>query len=464
MNRVLEMMMGGYNITFSPLVLDAYTYICLLQGCYMKKKTKAKTRKEKEEEEDVLNEGRIIHSHIIKIGFKHNVFLWTTMVDMYAKHGHDMDDAMSVFYSMPVRNLASWNVIISGYVKLGYVNYASQLIKDFMIPEGMMPDTTTIMTMIQACSVMKDLDNGRLLHSYVLLYTNFKLGMLVTNSLIDMYAKCGSLDDSGEMFDKMLTHDIVSWNAMISAYASSGHPEKSLECFQDMLQKGIHMINDVTILCTLNASASIGSLEQGHMIHSLALKSGLQCVENAVINMYGKCGDMESCLIVFERMQQDTVSWNSMISGYAQSGCGSEALKLFMLWLHDNVKPDIVSVVGVVSACDHSGLVDDGCHFFTEMYESCTNSNSAQEHHICMIDMFGRVGRVDEAADYIEKMPCQPLANAWRALLGACRIHGDVTKAEEAARASLELEPENEVAHILLFNTYAAKEKIDPSI
>ena len=326
MNRVLEMMMGGYNnITFSPLVLDAYTYICLLQGCYTKKKTK--TRKE---EEIILNEGRIIHSHIIKIGFKHNVFLWTTMVDMYAKHGCDMDDAMSVFYSMPIRNLASWNVIVSGYVKHGYVNYASHLIKDFMIPEGVTPDTTTIMTMIQACSVMKDLDNGRLLHSYVLLYTNFKLGVLLTNSLIDMYAKCGSLDDSGAMFDKMLTPDIVSWNAMISAYASSGHPEKSLECFQDMLQKSVHMIDDVTILCALNASASIGSLEQGHMIHSLALKSGLQCVENAVINMYGKCRMLDEAKAVFYSLvEPETVAWNAILSACVQNDSYVDAAILF---------------------------------------------------------------------------------------------------------------------------------------
>ena len=286
------------------------------------------------------------------------------------------------------------------------------------------------------------------------------------NIMIKVYVQDGNLDGAYVLFEKMPQKDGVSWNTMMSAFVQNQQDMSAVYLFNRMLLECV-LPDKISLLCILDACSKVEYVEQGLIIHVFIVNEGYDqnmAVSTALSNMHGKCANLRLAMIVFERMQQDTVSWNSMISGYAQSGCGSEALKLFMLWLHDNVKPDIVSVVGVVSACDHSGLVDDGCHFFTEMYESCTNSNSAQEHHICMIDMFGRVGRVDEAADYIEKMPCQPLANAWRALLGACRIHGDVTKAEEAARASLELEPENEVAHILLFNTYAAKEKIDPSI
>jgi pentatricopeptide repeat protein len=272
------------------------------------------------------------------------------------------------------------------------------------------------------------------------------------------------------MFEGMPMQDTVSWNAMISAYASRGHPEDSLECFLKMLGAGIHAIDRVTVMCALNACASLGSLAHGLSIHSLAAKTGLDCVENAVIDMYGKSGDVESCFAAFKRMQRgdddndddgdDRMSWNSMISCYAQSGLGIEAIELFMSQFGNrDAKLGIVASVGVISACDHAGLVDEGLWLFGEMYGRiglCADISCAPEHHVCMIDMLGRAGRMGRALAYVDQMPFQPLANAWRSLLGACRIHGDVTKGEEAARASMELEPENEAACLLLYNTYFA--------
>ncbi|KAH8951758.1 hypothetical protein BDL97_09G046200 [Sphagnum fallax] len=219
---------------------------------------------------------------------------------------------------------------------------------------------------------------------------------------------------------------------MILGHVKCGQGQKALELFQQMQQEGVQS-DPVTIVGVLNACASVVALEEGRRAHDWVIKSGwdsIVFVGNSLIDMYAKCGSLEDALKVFNKMpSRDVVTWNAMIGGYAIHGHGKEALKQFEQMREEGVQPDDTTFGCLLSACSHSGLVDEGLRFYSSMSTVYMISANLQ-HDICMVDLLGRAGRLHEAENMVLAMPYKPQVAAWMALLGACRIHGNVEMGE----------------------------------
>lgn len=420
--------------------IDSYSVVCLLQGCIS---------------QGVFRQGILIHTHIIKTGLQFNIFVWTALVHLYTKFGY-MEDATKVFNMMPDHNLVLYNVLIAGYARHGLGRTASTLFK-CMLSNCVSPNIGTLTSMIQACVSMKDREVGKFLHSFVLLHGLDGSNIFFNNALIDMYGKCGSLDDARQVFDTMPQRDSVSWNAMMCVYALWGLFELNLILFCKMLQA--FMPNDASLLCMVNVCASLGFLDYGMSMYQMIAETRAKLtidMANAIIDMYGKCGDTESAFWVFIWMgERDCVSWNAMITGLSQSGFGRRALEMLCEMEGDGIKMSHVAVLGTLSACSHVGLVECGCLLSAIMMQRGSEVLSIQEHYSSLIDLLGRAGLLEEAWAVIYTFPFQPSRPAWRILLSGCRTHNDLEKVQAAADCLWEIEPESDAAHLLLWNANA---------
>ncbi len=402
-----------------------------------------------------LQEGRCTHEQIIESGWESDVFVGSSLVDMYAKCG-SMEDAERVFNKMFSRNVVTWTTMILGYVKCGQGSKALELFQQ-MQQEGVQSDPVTFVGVLNACASMVALEEGRHAHEQII-QSGYESVAVVGNSLIDMYAKCGSIEDAKRVFNKLPSRDVVSWNVMIFGHVKYGQGQKALELFRQMQEEGVQPA-PLTLVGVLNACASVVALEEGRRAHDWVIKSGWDSnvfVGNSLIDMYAKCGSLEDALKVFNKMpSRDVVTWNAMIGGYAIHGHGKEALKQFEQMREEGVQPDDTTFVCLLSACSHSGLVDEGLRFYSSMSTVYMISANFQ-HYTCMVDLLGRAGRLHEAENMVLAMPYKPQVAAWMPLLGACRIHGNVEMGERVAKQVLELEPENAAGYVLLSNLYTA--------
>ncbi|CAN5953718.1 unnamed protein product [Sphagnum jensenii] len=362
------------------------------------------------------DEDRCVHLQIIQSGLESNVFVGNSLIDMYAKCG-SLEDAWIVFNKMSSQDVVSWNAMILGHVKCGQGQKALELFRQMQQED-----------------------------------------VFVGSSLVDMYAKCGRIEDAWKVFHKMPSRDVVTWNAVVLGHVKCGHEQKALELFQQMQQEGVRP-NSVTFVGVLNACASVIALEEGRHVHQQIIQSGLESdvfVGSSLVDMYAKCGSIEDACRVFNKMpSRDVVTWTAILGGCAMHGHGREALKHFEQMCDEGVQPDDITFVCVLSACSHAGLVDEGMCLYASMIRDYMIP-AKLEHYTCMVDLLSRAGHLQEAENMIMAMPCKPQAAAWMALLGACRIHGNVGMAERVAKRILEMEPENAAVYVLLSNIYAA--------
>eukprot|EP01018_Ginkgo_biloba_P029526 Gb_22656 [translate_table: standard] len=406
-----------------------------------------------------LEPAKGIHKHIIQTGFESNVFIGSALVDMYAKGGN-IEDARNLFDKLPERNIVCWTAMITGYMQSGRGEEAVKLFRQ-MHGIGMKPNQFTLASITGACASLAALEEGTQIHNQII-KTGYESNVFVCSALVDLYGKCGSVEDARKVFDRM-PKNTVSWNAMISGFAQNGQGEEALKHFCQM-QVACIRPNEVTYPSVLSACASLVALGQGMKIHNHTIKTGLEFdvfVGSALVDMYAKCGSIRNAYEVFTNMpERNEVSWNAMISGYAQHGRGKEALHLFEQMQRDGMKPNHITFISVLSACSHVGLVDEGRHYFKSMIQD-HNIIPTQDHYACMVDLLGRAGHLDEAKHIINDMPFEPDAVVWRALLGACKIHGNVEIGQRAADCILELKPQDAATYVIMSNIYAVARRLD---
>jgi pentatricopeptide repeat protein len=426
---------------------DTFTFVHVLNAC-------ASLR--------ALGEGRRVHEQIVEGNYKSNVVVGNSLVDMYAKCG-SIEDAWTVFHKMPLHDVVSWNVIILGHVKCGQGQKALELFQQ-MQQEQVQPTPVTFVGVLNACASVRALEEGRCVHEQFI-QSGCKSDVFVENSFVDMYAKCGSMEDAWRVFCDMPLHDVVSWTAMILGYANCGQGEKALQLFQQMQQEGVQP-NPVTFLGVLNACSSTVALEEGRRAHQQIIQCGCDSnvfVGNSLVDMYAKCGSMNDAYRVFQNMRsRDVVSWTALLRGFAMHGHAKEAIAHFEQMCGEGVEPDNVTFVCLLSACSHAGFVDEGLCFFESM-GSVYNISARAAHYSCVVDLLGRAGHLCEAHDQIKTMSCEASASVWMALLGACRIHGNMDMGKYVAKQVLEVDPENAGGYVLLSNIYAAAGKWDLS-
>ncbi len=409
-----------------------------------------------------LEEGRCAHQQIIQSSLESDLIVGTTLIDMYAKC-RSMQDAWRVFIKMPSRDVVSWNAIILGYVKCGQGKKALELFQQMQC-ESVVPSPVTFMGVLNACASVVSLEEGRYAHEQIL-KTGCESNVFVQSSLIDMYAKCRSMEDAWRVFNKMVLHDVVSWNAMILGHVKCGQGQKVLELFQQMQLEGVQP-GPVTFAGVLNACASIVALKKGRDVHEQVIRSGCESnafVGTSLVDMYVKCGSMEDASRAFNKLPSlNVVSWTAMLKGYAIHGHGKEALGHFERMCEEGVEVNGVTFVCLLSACSHVGLVDEGLHFFESM-GSVYSIAAAVEHYSCMVDLLGRAGHLQKAEDIIKVMSCEQSIVVWKALVGACRIHGDVELGERISELVLKADPGNAASYVMLSNIFAAAGKWDLS-
>ncbi|KAJ7250553.1 hypothetical protein O6H91_19G018800 [Diphasiastrum complanatum] len=288
--------------------------------------------------------------------------------------------------------------------------------------------------------------------------SEFESDLVVGTAIVTMYGKCGSLKDARKMFDKMLERNLVSWNAMIAAYTQHGYGKEALELFKQMQLEGLHP-DKVTLVSILDACASVTFLEIGRYIHAWIVNDTVNSdvsINTAVLNMYGKCGELEDAQGLFDGMpHRDTVSWNALIAAYSQHGEGAFARKLFGQMQWEGTNPNQVSLVSILSACSHAGLMEEGFHYFCAINVD-HGIVPLMDHYACMVDLLGRSGRLNDACTFVMSMPFKPGAVVWMTLLGACRVYKNVELAKWAAEQLLEVDNQNDAPYVVLSNIYAA--------
>ncbi|KHN47346.1 Pentatricopeptide repeat-containing protein [Glycine soja] len=259
----------------------------------------------------------------------------------------------------------------------------------------------------------------------------------------------------------MKERDLVAWNSMINGFALNGRPNEALTLFREMSVEGVEP-DGFTVVSLLSASAELGALELGRRVHVYLLKVGLSKnshVTNSLLDLYAKCGAIREAQRVFSEMsERNAVSWTSLIVGLAVNGFGEEALELFKEMEGQGLVPSEITFVGVLYACSHCGMLDEGFEYFRRMKEEC-GIIPRIEHYGCMVDLLSRAGLVKQAYEYIQNMPVQPNAVIWRTLLGACTIHGHLGLGEIARSHLLNLEPKHSGDYVLLSNLYASERR-----
>jgi pentatricopeptide repeat protein len=402
-----------------------------------------------------LDEGRRAHEQIIQSGCELDAFVGNSLVDMYVKCG-SMEDAWSVFNKRPSRDAVTWTAMILGHVNCGQGQKALDIFQQ-MQEEGVHADAVTFVGVLNACASIMALGEGRHAHEQII-QSGCESDAFVGSSLIDMYVKCGSMEEASRVFNKLPSRAAVCWNAMIFGHVKCGEGHKALQLFQKMQHEGVQP-DPATYVGVLNACANVVALEEGRRTHERIIQSRCESnvfVKSSLVDMYAKCGSMEDACRVFNTMPaHDVVSWNALLGGFAMHGQGKEALVHFERMCEEGVHPDDITFVCLLSACSHAGFVDEGLRFYALM-TTVYRIPAKLEHYTCMVDLLGRAGHLQEAENMIQGMPCKPNAAIWRALLGACRIHGNVEMGERMAKRVLELEPKNAAAFVLLSNLYAA--------
>ncbi|CDP08360.1 unnamed protein product [Coffea canephora] len=349
-----------------------------------------------------------------------DVASWNTMIAGFSRNGM-MSEAKNLFLAMPRKNNVTWNAMIAGYVESGNVELALE--------------------MFQA-NPAKD----------VIAYT----------AIVTGFMRSGKVDFAEKMFLEMPVKNLVTWNAMISGYVENGRGEDGLKLFRTMLELGIR-VNESTLSSILLGCSNLSFLKLGKQVHQHVFKSPLYLditVGTSLISMYCKCGDLEDAWKLFLEMpRKDVVTWNAMISGYAQHGAGEKALSLFSKMRNNGgMRPDWITFVGVLTACNHAGLVDLGIQYF-ELMQKDYGVKPQPDHYTCMVDLLSRAGKLAEAMDLIKRMSCRPHMAVFGTLLGACRIYKNLEVAEFAGKNLLSLDPTNAAAYVQLANLYAANNR-----
>ncbi|KDP29839.1 hypothetical protein JCGZ_18414 [Jatropha curcas] len=402
-----------------------------------------------------LRLGKSVHCYAIKANIDSDISTGTALVSMYAKCGF-FASALTIFNRMPCKDIVMWNALMNGYIQIGDPYHAMEMFHKAQISE-ICPDSGTMVSLLSACVLLFDQGQGSCMHGQII-----KCGLEshchVKNALIDMYAKLGSLSAAEFLFKRTdFRKDEVSWNVLIAGYVHNGHAKEAISTFCQMKLENFHP-TPVTIVSVLPAVGHLSALKEGMAFHACIIRIGFQSnilVGNCLIDMYAKCGQLDISEELFHEMRnKNTVTWNVMIGGYAIHGQGHRATELFSLMQKSHVRIDSLSLLSVLSACRHTGLIDEGRKLFDSMKKK-HQLEPGLEHYACMVDLLGRAGLFDEILHLIKAMPFEPDARAWGAFLGACKMHSNVQLAEFASDRLVQLEPENPTHRVVLSNVYA---------
>lgn len=400
--------------------------------------------------------GAQLHALSLKFGFGFNVVVGTGLIDMYSKCSC-IEASRRVFDRVPDKNVLSWTSMIAGYAQNKLPVETMTLFKE-MLRVGIRANFVTYSCLLSSFCSPDDLDHCREIHCQIV-QEGFESNIYVAVTLVAVYSECScSLEDFFNISSTITLWDQISWNVVIAGFSNLGIGEEALTCFSKMRQAGIS-VDIFTYASVLKAVGNISALEEGKQIHGLVIKGGYAsniCVQNGLVSMFARCGDLSDARKVFSLIDEcDLISWNSLLSGYAHHGYGVEAIRMFEEMRRSMVKPNLTTFLIVLSACSHFGLVDKGVEYFELMKNDYSLPPPNLEHYACVVDLYGRAGYLQEAEAFIDNMAIEPGPSVFKALLSACQVHGNKEIAVRCARRLVELCPGDPATYVVLANVLA---------
>ncbi|ONK73970.1 uncharacterized protein A4U43_C03F1460 [Asparagus officinalis] len=406
-----------------------------------------------------LTQGKQVHASTLKTGHCGVSFVSNSLISMYMRCGC-FDNAFSIFNNLPEPCSISYNTMITGFAENLQPGKGLELFK-LMKREGLHADKFSYVAVLGICSKTEDLSTGEGLHCHTI-----KLGLDITafvgNVILTMYSKCGLIMEIDKAFESIKEKDVITCNAYIAACSHCEEHAKGLRLYKEM--EGLFGVDpdEFTLTSALAACAELSYIYYGAQVHARLIRAKDSFdvgVGNAIINMYAKCGSIRRAILVFHSLQdRNLVSWNTMIVALANHGLGRKAIDIFEKMKDNGVTPDSVTFIGLLKACSHAGLVDEGLACFNSMKETYGILPKI-EHLSCLIDLLGRAGRLEEAEEYVNTSDFVNDLVIWGSLLSSCRIHRDVLVGERAARKLMELQPSSSSPYVLLSNLYASDGK-----
>ncbi|KAJ7974239.1 Pentatricopeptide repeat-containing protein [Quillaja saponaria] len=399
-------------------------------------------------------QGVQLHGLALKSGLRSNICVANATLDMYGKSGA-LIEACFVFDEMARRDAVSWNAIIAAHQQNEEIEETLSLFVS-MLRSRMEPDDFTYGSVLKACAGQQALNCGMEIHGRII-KSAMGLDLFVGSALVDMYCKCGMLEEAEKIHDRTEEQTMVSWNTIISGFSLQKQSEDAQRYFSQMLEMGV-MPDNFTYATVLDTCANLATTGLGKQIHAQIIKLELLSdvyISSTLVDMYSKCGDMQDSQLMFEKSpKRDNVTWNAMICAYAYHGLGEDAIRIFEKMQLLNVKPNHATFVSVLRACAHMGYVSRGKNYYQKMLTDY-GLDPQLEHYSCMVDLLGRSGQIGEALKLIQDMPFEADAVIWRTLLSICKIEGNVDVAERAANSLMQLDPHDSSAYVLLSNIYA---------
>ncbi|RCV09669.1 hypothetical protein SETIT_2G047600v2 [Setaria italica] len=449
-----------------------------------------------------LPEGEAVHALSLKSGLETDLSVGNALIGFYAEHGSSVEDVVSVFQGMPVKDVISWTGLLNGYMEFGLVDMALDVFdrmpeRNFvtynavltgfcqnkegvrvtfakkaglrglglfrqMVEDGLEVSDVTVTSALNACAIAADRKVSEQVHAFVI-----KCGCgstpWIDAALIDMCIKCGRSGDAHLLFEQWRHQESfhIAWNSLLLASVRDGEYEKALSTFLQMFRSsGVGFIDEFMLTAALGVCGALGFAELGKQMHSFAAKSGLlyACgVGNAIISMYGKCGELDDAVNFFERMTcRDLVSWNAMITAHLLHRQGEEILDIWAQMERLGIRPDSITFLLVMSACSHTS--SDSTDQCRELFLSMSSSygiEPAMEHYAAFVNVLGCWGHFDEAEQLIGSMPFKPGALVWRSLLDSCSKRSNMTVRRRAMKHLLALEPQDPSTYVLTSNLFS---------
>ncbi|KAM3712610.1 hypothetical protein ACJW30_01G195400 [Castanea mollissima] len=436
-----------------------------------------------------------IQSHLTVSGTLLDPHAATKIISFCAVSNHgDLNHAYQLFHHLPNPSKLIWNTMVRAFAEKNEPIKAVCLYKN-MLHIGFLPNNYTFSFLLKACAHLSDISLGTIFHAQVV-----RLGWesydFVQNGLIHLYATCDCMESARKLFDTSVNRDVITWTALINGYVKSGLVVVARELFDQMpvkntvswsamitgyaqvglFKEALELFNDTQvsgfrpnhagIVGALTACAFLGALDQGRWIHAYVDRNGMELdrvLGTALIDMYAKCGCIETARSVFDEMpnvNRDVYAFTSLISGLANHGQSGSAIELFVRMKNEGVFPNEVTFICVLSACSRMGLVDEGLRIFTSMSEEYGMEPGVQ-HYGCLVDLLGRAGMLEEAKKVVREMPMEPDSYVLGALLNACRVNGDVELGKETVEHLIHQSLDHGGVHVLLSNMYASANQWD---
>lgn len=456
--------------------------------------------------------GRTIHGFAVKSGFVLDQIIEASLVMMYC-NSLDIDEARLEFGRMERKHIGSWNAIISGYIQSNRIDEARQLFDSMVdrdkiswnliisgyIKDGRIADATELYskmpektveagTALMSCFI----DTGMLDKARHVFYNMPQVDVMSCTTLLFGYVKGGYIDDALDFFHKMRkrtvvtynvmiagllhqgkvteayklfyespTHDLVTWSCLINGLAQNGLNNDALKLYKKMLLSNIRP-SDSILSSLIGCFSHHSMMIHGQQFHGITIRLGFEThllIQNSLISIYCKCGEMIMAQAIFDRMvRRDVVTWNTMICGYALNGLGQNAIETFGNMKKAQVDPDDITFIGILSACNHMSLLEEGKHFFNMM--ACSYGILPNKmHYACMIDLFSRKGMLKQAEELVKSMPFEPDSAIWTSLLSSCRLNGNDRLAAHAASQLISINPNTKMPYLHLISVNRSTQK-----